>query len=300
MRVGNLAISALLALAMSVAAAPASAQQQQSDQKKPEKKVWTNDDLDALHNKHDLSTFNQPAETPAEAPAGETAPAGAAPAAGAAAAAPKDKASDPAWYRDQLGALQSKLADLDAQIAKLNAFLNGGASGGGFDLSKDAAAISPQAQLADLQKQRADVAGKIDDLEDQARKNRIEPGELRATSEPSAPKPQTAAPAAGASPAAGLPSDEAGWRARFAELHKKLDMAQRELDVLQKQFNQNQTQYSPNPNDALLQQYSRRDLDTQRKQIEDKTAQIQDIQQQISDLEDSLRRAGLPAGWARE
>jgi len=298
MRVGNLAISALLALAMSVAAAPASAQQQQSDQKKPEKKVWTNDDLDALHNKHDLSTFNQPAETSPEATAAT--PGGESGAAGAAAAAPKDKASDPAWYRDQLGPLQSKLADLDAQIAKLNSFLNGGTRDGGFDLSKDAAAISPQAQLTDLQKQREDVAAQIDDLEDQARKNRIEPGELRATSEPSAPKPQTAAPAAGASPAAGLPSDEAGWRARFAELHKKLDMAQRELDVLQKQFNQNQTQYSPNPNDALLQQYSRRDLDTQRKQIEDKTAQIQDIQQQISDLEDSLRRAGLPAGWARE
>lgn len=298
MRVGNLAISALLALAMSVAVAPVSAQQQ-SDQKKPEKKVWTNDDLDALHNKHDLSTFNQPAETPAEATAAT--PAGESGAAGAAAAAPKDNASDPAWYRDQLDPLQSKLADLDAQIAKVNTFLNGGANGSGFNLSQDAAAISPQAQLAALQKQRDDVASQIDALQDQARKNGIEPGDLRATSESSASKPQTAAPAASASSgAAGLPADEAGWRARFAELHKKLDMAQRELDVLQKQFNQDQTQYSPNPNDALLQQYSRRDLDTQRKKIDDKTAQIQDIQQQISDLEDTLRRAGLPPGWSRE
>jgi hypothetical protein len=122
-----------------------------------------------------------------------------------------------------------------------------------------------------------------------------------------APPPESAdkADKASAAGAAGekdkaAPNEEAEWRKRFADLRTKIRQAEKEIDVMQRELNLAQQQYYPDPNQALREQLERKELGERRKKIEDKQAEIRQLQQQLADLEDELRRAGLPAGWARE
>lgn len=93
--------------------------------------------------------------------------------------------------------------------------------------------------------------------------------------------------------------DEAGWRAKFADIRTKIAQAEKELDILQREFNLMQQQYYSDPNKALREQYDRKDINDQRKKIQDKQDELQRLRQQQSNLEDELRRAGGNSGWAR-
>jgi hypothetical protein len=96
------------------------------------------------------------------------------------------------------------------------------------------------------------------------------------------------------------PSEEATWRKRFADVRTKMRQAEKEIDILQREFNLAQQQYYSDPNQALREQLERKELGELRKKIEDKQAEVKQLQQQLVDLEDELRKAGHPAGWARE
>ena len=118
----------------------------------------------------------------------------------------------------------------------------------------------------------------------------------------------TAAPAAegGETPAAKAgeepidPSkDEAGWRAKFADMRGKIAQAEKELDILQRELNLMQQQYYSDPNKALREQYERKEINDHRKKIQDKQDELQRLRQQLTDLEDELRRAGGQPAWAR-
>jgi hypothetical protein len=91
---------------------------------------------------------------------------------------PKSLAKDASWYRKQLIPLQAEMDRLDAQIAKLQAFLSG-------ENVSDPASLhmkltpTPQEQLKQMIEKRQADAVKMDDLLDQARHNGIEPGALR-------------------------------------------------------------------------------------------------------------------------
>jgi chromosome segregation ATPase len=96
------------------------------------------------------------------------------------------------------------------------------------------------------------------------------------------------------------PSEEVTWRRRFAEIRTKIRQAEKEIDILQREFNLVQQQYYSDPNQALREQLERKEIGERRKKIEDKQAEIKQLQQQLVDLEEELRKAGGPAGWARE
>jgi chromosome segregation ATPase len=93
--------------------------------------------------------------------------------------------------------------------------------------------------------------------------------------------------------------DEAGWRAKFADMRTKIAQAEKELDILQRELNLMQQQYYSDPNKALREQYERKEINEHRKKIQDKQDELQRLRQQLTDLEDELRHAGGNAGWAR-
>jgi hypothetical protein len=94
--------------------------------------------------------------------------------------------------------------------------------------------------------------------------------------------------------------DEAYYKKKFGELHRKLDDDEKELDVLQREYSLKQQQYYSDPNTAMKEQYTRQDLTDTSTAIDKKKQDIADDNQAISDLEDDLRRNGGDPGWERE
>ncbi|HEV8385613.1 MAG TPA: hypothetical protein VGQ11_12140 [Candidatus Acidoferrales bacterium] len=93
--------------------------------------------------------------------------------------------------------------------------------------------------------------------------------------------------------------EEAEWRKKFAEARARLATAEKELDILQRELNLNQQQYYSDPNVAMREQYTRTDINKGRAAIDAKKIEIDQLKKTLETLEDELRRAGLPAGWAR-
>lgn len=85
---------------------------------------------------------------------------------------------DARWYRDQIAKLEGKLPAIDEQIENYRAALKGeevkSAGGNGYLRRADW-----QAEMENLEKKRADISKQISDLEDRARHNGIQPGDLR-------------------------------------------------------------------------------------------------------------------------
>jgi hypothetical protein len=96
----------------------------------------------------------------------------------------------------------------------------------------------------------------------------------------------------------------AEWRAKFADLRKKLQQDQGELSVMQRELGQQMMQYyNGDPQKAVQDQQSGKPLgeqyDKTKAAIADKQKQVEADQQAISAAEDALRQAGGDPGWAR-
>jgi hypothetical protein len=122
------------------------------------KKVWTNDDVSGLRADPAISTFRSTA-APTRA-------------AKALALGPKKSA---AWYRDQISKLQAKIPPIDAQMAALQAAIDGKPTG---DARKSTRPYSVRlddwsAERDQLGKQRDEITAKISDLQDEARRNGV-------------------------------------------------------------------------------------------------------------------------------
>jgi hypothetical protein len=137
-----------------------------SGQSTPARKVWTNDELGGAHNQPGASA-SQPARN-ANANSRQKTPAG-----------PKAR-GDAQWYHDKIADLQAKLPPLDAQIAQLQAAIDGEPTGDAKTSTRPHAVKAGdwRQQQADLQKQREDIATKINALQDEARHVGIPPNAL--------------------------------------------------------------------------------------------------------------------------
>lgn len=93
-------------------------------------------------------------------------------------------------------------------------------------------------------------------------------------------------------------NDEKDWRALFANLQHKLQQDQQLLDVSQRELGVLSVQYYNDPTKALMQQYSRSDIDKKTAAIEQMKKDVDADKQAISDAQDALRRAGGDPGWA--
>jgi hypothetical protein len=143
-----------------------------TQKEKPKKvKVWTNEDLEALRGRPAVSVI------------GSSAPSGYAassyPSEEGSAAAPYDQSKDPRWYLERLKPLRDQLDQIDARTKELQNLLANPSTGAGLNLNDRRVSLSPQNELNELQKRRAKVQQQIDEVEDEARRNGIEPGALR-------------------------------------------------------------------------------------------------------------------------
>jgi hypothetical protein len=124
-------------------------------------KVWTNEEIDTLRSGRGVSVVGN--RGPQNVSANSKA---------------YSLEKDPAWYRKQLAPLRAEIDKLDAQISKMQAFLNG------ENVSEQASlhpklVPSPQEQLKQMEAKRQADETKMEDLLDNARHNGIEPGALR-------------------------------------------------------------------------------------------------------------------------
>jgi predicted RNase H-like nuclease (RuvC/YqgF family) len=99
--------------------------------------------------------------------------------------------------------------------------------------------------------------------------------------------------------AADDPKTEAYWQKQAKKLRAKLAAAEQELDVLQRELNKDDLQYYPDPQKALMQQYSRSDINEKTAKVTAKKAEVDSLKQQVADLEDAVRKAGGDPGWVR-
>jgi len=93
--------------------------------------------------------------------------------------------------------------------------------------------------------------------------------------------------------------DEAYFRSSLSKLQDQLDTHKRELNVLQQKLGQNDVQYYPNPQDSLMQQYTREDINKLAADIDAKKKQIADDEKAIENLHEQLRREGGDPSWLR-
>lgn len=80
-------------------------------------------------------------------------------------------------------------------------------------------------------------------------------------------------------------------RYKLSQALRRLQIDQREAGVLQKELSQNNMQYYPNPNQTLVQEYNRKDINNLTKELYAKRQQIADDQQAVNDLQSQVESA---------
>ena len=131
-------------------------------------KVWTNDDFEKLHAAGLISIVGQVDEGTSVSES-----------------APRDYevTQDPQWYAEQAARLRDELEYRQAQLREYRQALDDARSlkqsTGGINLAGEDFAVTPEAGIEILEQGVNEVQVKLNDLEDLARRNDIEPGTLR-------------------------------------------------------------------------------------------------------------------------
>jgi prefoldin subunit 5 len=87
---------------------------------------------------------------------------------------------DPRWYAEQRQALQAQIDADEEQIRETQAIRQtGDGITGAIPLDKQAPGLNPEATVEILQNQVAQLEAQIDDLQDLARRNGIDPAVVR-------------------------------------------------------------------------------------------------------------------------
>jgi hypothetical protein len=154
------------------AAAPKD-QSSDKDQKKKPKKVWTNEEMPTLQGK--ISVVGDPEQANASSESrkwnNDSDP-------GNANNLEREKAI--ANYREQLRQLRERQDGIDKKITDFRNFKADNASpSGGINVRNRYTMTPAEDQIRQLEDQKKQIQAKIDAIEDEARKNGIEPGELR-------------------------------------------------------------------------------------------------------------------------
>jgi hypothetical protein len=132
-------------------------------ERKKTKKVWTNDDMGGASG----NVISQVGDSKNSAP-------------DKSAAAKLPSPQVVAAFRKQLATFQAQLSNLEKQIADLKSFTKGEAPGAnGLQLHKSYSTEPVEDQLRKLEEKRRLLAAKMDAVFDAARKQGIEPGQLR-------------------------------------------------------------------------------------------------------------------------
>ncbi len=150
---------------------PAEADAGENGKKKP-RKVWTNEEILNVGGEGSISVVGKMPDTNAKG-SSKNASAGTARASAA-------KEQQIAGYRNRLRQLHNQLENTEKQIFDLRNFKaeNTGASGG-INMNRGYSMTPVEDQVKNLEEKKKQIQAQIDGVEDAARKNRVEPGELR-------------------------------------------------------------------------------------------------------------------------
>lgn len=229
------------------------------------KKVWTNDDL---------AKPSLPAASPESEPS----------------AASKDatihlhyvRSKDPNWYAKQLTALRKQIDDIDRELKGTTETIKSAKGGNvGIDLDKPREAATTDAQVEILRKRRLELVTKVNDLESQAAKNDIAPGDLRHE------VPEEAFSAAPGPERQGESLDLKEAERTLKDQKEHLKRAKNELDLLNRRSDLDQREVYSNPNYSLNQTGEAK-LNTIKQQIEQKRTEIGLAEQDIAESEDHI------------
>jgi hypothetical protein len=130
--------------------------------------VWTNNDVEKLH---DLGLISIVGQVDEETSISESA------------SRDYEITQDQEWYAEQAATLRAELEYRQAQLREYRQALDDARnlreSTGGINLVGEDFAITPEAGIEILQQRVMEERARLDDLEDLARRNDIEPGTLR-------------------------------------------------------------------------------------------------------------------------
>ncbi len=150
----------------------ASEKDQATEKKKP-KKVWTNEEISSVK-----GTISVVGDSSSSGPAKDSRQSQAAEAVAKSEDAARGRQL--ANYRNQILGLRNPQEAIDKKIAELRNFkAENSSSSGGIDIRHGYSMTPVADQIAQLEDKKKQIQAKIDNLEDEARKNGIEPGELR-------------------------------------------------------------------------------------------------------------------------
>ncbi len=274
---GMLALASALALAVGspARAQQSSAQAQDQGEKPKPKKVWTDDDL----------------KVPPAKAARQAAPDG---------AAEKDgrehymRSRDPKWYARELQPLREALAKLDMEIRSLQeARKDGKGASEAVALYEEPEGVNPDGQMDVLKRERADLLRKIDELEEQARRSSIRPGDLR--------DERLLQPDAGAASGGGEAAEpatksrvEQELERQVAEQREQLGNSLKEADLLQRDLKLHQQQEGSSAQPHLRRDKAPASVGIS-KILSEKRVEVAELQQKIAELEDRLKDEQLKA-----
>jgi hypothetical protein len=197
------------------------------------------------------------------------------------------RTKDPKWYAKQITSLREGVEKIDVQVRRLRESLKTGKGvTSQMVLDQDTPGISPEAQVQVLQERRSQLQRKIDDLEEEARKNDIGTGILRNTVVSDAP---VVSSPTGKPDAKETRTDSAlkNERERLERIKTVIDLLQRNLDLQTRQI------YS-NP-DARARRSGESTLASLKQEIVAKQQEMEDANEIIASLEDHLEDLKLNA-----
>ena len=151
--------------------APADQGSAEGARKKP-KKVWTNDEISKVGGDGSISVVGKEADSNAKGSSKGNS--------SKSTRASSAKENQPGSYRSRLRQLHNQLETTEKQISDLRNF-NGESTGtsGGVDMNRGYSRTSVEDQIKILEEKKKQIQAQIGDIEDEARKDGIEPGDLR-------------------------------------------------------------------------------------------------------------------------
>jgi len=201
------------------------------------------------------------------------------------------RAKDPKWYAKQIVPLRRELVEVDQQMRAIRqARKDGRGTTGAIDLDKPPEGVNVEAELLLLQQHRTQVLQRISEIEDEARRNEVVPGAIRA--EESTEENGTGLVANDAMPNS---SPEIADTKEFLRQEREhLEHAKNEANLLQRKLDLDKHTVYSNP-EYTLQQPSKAKLTETQNQIAEKRDEIQQIQEKIAALEEHLQDLMLNA-----
>lgn len=196
------------------------------------------------------------------------------------------RTKDPKWYAKQLGPLRQELADIDQQIRLIRQARKGDARAttAAVDLDKEPESVDTHADLQRLQQRRTQALRRISEIEDDARRNDVAPGAVRAA-EALVAEGGTLTDANDAE----IDTPEiAETKDALRNEKAHLERARNEANLLERKLNLDKHTVYSSP-EYTVQKSGAAKLTAEKRQIAEKQEEVEHAQQNVAQLEERLQ-----------